>query len=659
MNRFFSFPMFKEQLRRLKMPLLLVSTMSAFILVMMVVLFRIAGYSDTSMGALPSVWPLGLAPFVSIFFLEVLLKDYRTRNGSDYYHALPVKRQSVLISAVLATVCCIVFYMIVPSIIQIVVSFFMGYERYTWDTYFDAFIYGVLVTIYFCGGLLLGHCLTGKRSSHYIVTAVIMFGPRLFFLFIAVVISETMPYLLLNRWELLFDPEKYNLLISYMAGNGATATAVIYTMLLTLVYFVLALFLVDRRPSETAGSPTWTSKMETAVRVILSCALCIPSIISVVFLSAFDRYSHYLYGGDVDLYVIVFFYLLAVIVYFMYEIVQTRKFKASFKHWKGLGWVVLFNVLTIAGILILLNNVRNKRPSADEIASVSIIEVQGDIFDDSGSSYNISQKAFPDKENEKVFESLIYEIPLDSEELRRAVAEELDYSASHPDRSDYGYGYISTVDFQALSLNIALQRGDTYSKMTDDTVNTIIGYRKVGLKIRLVNGQTIYRKLILSAWNLREILDKPEFTRRLGQLDLSKMAEYYKQKIGKADVLLNVNNIWFQDVSDETLTARYIIRMEEPLETLQEDFRSLSNEQKFRLLFECVESSTWEKTYRDQIMTGCLHSNFLNSQLWFSITPELTPSTYALLMDNERVQMMLEIYGGQDQTEGGDADVSD
>lgn len=657
MKRFFNFSVYKEQLRRLKMPAMLVGILTTFILIMIVVFYRVVGYSDLYTGANPTMLPMVFAPFFTVLLMEILIKDYRTRNGSDFYHALPVTRQSVMTSSVLAVLSVIVLYITIPTAIQAIVSYVMGVTRFDWDRFYSGVVFASLISIYFCGGLCLGYCLTGKRSSHMIVSAVIMFGPRLLLFFIALLIMEIMPYLLLNRLSLLFDPVKYNLVFSYMADKGPTTTAVVYTMLITLVYFVLAYILIVRRPSETAGSPTTSPKIETVVRIILSCALCLPSIAAIVFLMALDESSTYIYGGDLDLYVIVFFYLLSIIFYFLYEIIQTKKVKAAFKHWKGFGWVVVFNLLIILGISITFNNVTDKRPNADEIASVSIIEVSKGVFDEEERDYdpypyNWDTPVFLDKKSEKIFEGLIYDIPLTSGRVRTAVSQELDLAISDPDAYRSRRHYISTKDFQNIS-------GNTYA---------LSDRRYVGLKIRLTNGKTIYRCLSLPINTFAEMIEKPEFTQRLDKIDLAKAIRLYEEQIDDGHVEVRLNTVSFSNVYINEGSRKYNKMIEDLIHALQEDVQAMTTEQKAKFIFSSVENirtedDFWKNTYKNKKIEAQLLSWLpCSSSFVFVGSKELTPSFFDAAMENELFQRTLQNWADRyyyfNLSEGGGANVS-
>lgn len=80
---------------------------------------------------------------------------------------------------------------------------------------------------------------------------------------------------------------------------------------------------------------------------------------------------------DAFLYVII--YVPIVLLYFVYELITTRKWKNLLTAVPGLGIVVLLNVGILFGVNLAYNQILSNRPDAYEIESISIY--QGNDYD--------------------------------------------------------------------------------------------------------------------------------------------------------------------------------------------------------------------------------------------------------------------------------------
>ena len=169
MKDYFSLSMYKEQMRNLKLPAIILSFLTAFFLVMVVVANVVTESTNEPDWLFPSVWYLFVSPAVSVFLTGLLLKDLRKRNGCDFYHALPVSRRATMVASILAAMSWTLVYMVVPMIIQLAIGYPMGIRNISFDRFTEAFIFGVIVSIYLNGAWWLAHTLTGTRFSHIAV----------------------------------------------------------------------------------------------------------------------------------------------------------------------------------------------------------------------------------------------------------------------------------------------------------------------------------------------------------------------------------------------------------------------------------------------------------------------------------------------------------
>lgn len=523
-----SISMFKEHMRKLRHPALLLTFMATFGVLMELIVVVFMGYGMDPDWSIPSVWQLYITPVVALILSGILIYDRRTRNGSDFYHSLPVSRRSVLVSAVLAVLCWVVVYMVLPVLLQSILQLVFKVNPLNWDRFMDAFFFGLIVSFYVSGALWLGHALTGTVMSHIAVTILILAGPRALLYVIGLIIEKLMPYLMLSRFDLLFAPQKYNYALSSISENGASVTSAVYTLTLSIIYYALAVWLIKKRPSESAGLPTRASRIETSIRVLLACVLSLPAILGLLMICLSSDGSVFYTDTSHTEYMLlmIIFYSLAVIVYFLYEILQTKNIKDSFKHWKGLVWVVLFNAIIILGVIILHNSVIHTQPDPDEIASVSIVNMREEA--DAHWVDGESRRQCYDDKNQDAYQELIFDIPLTSENVKKAVSEELKKAIDEGNNYTHYNAYFRTQYLQNNNMYRARIEG-TDVLVNDSPYDLFSMSYRTGLKITLKNGKSIYRRLTLPAETFAEVTEKPEFLERIEQIDLVKMLKGYEE----------------------------------------------------------------------------------------------------------------------------------
>ena len=327
-----------------------------------------------------------LAPLLMVMKLFAFMNK---RRSSDFYHAIPHTRKSLFISflagiftwvigiMVVVTLLSTIIYVISPAVIfspRILVFSFLG------------FLAGTLLVI---SGILLAKGLSGTGLSNLAVATIILFYPRLIlmifnnmFMDITKIIHHQDTNLLTNAsyniafsiFELYYSMIWYGLF--YYAINVSMVGSIIYTFVLAFIYLFLAGFLFIKRNSEVAGKGATNRIMQHAIRCMLvfPITLIIPSVILSVRRTTWRSYD------TAGIVAVVF---ISLVVYFVYELIVTKRLINVVKAIPSLGIVVFSNVLFIFLLVAGRNGVWNNVPVADEIAGVRMVT---QIH--SGSSYN-------------------------------------------------------------------------------------------------------------------------------------------------------------------------------------------------------------------------------------------------------------------------------
>ncbi len=315
------------------------------------------------------------------------------RNASDFYHSLPHTRSTIylsLLSAVITWVLLSIIAVIIPSLFSAIV--FSKYISLVYDTFFLFVAFCIASSILVAGAIMVAKGLTGTILNSIILTGVILFVPR----FIMSLLIAGIDYnpVLENTIGNAFTRNDINPVvgfvftvfsIDYMSIDKLViyVPAIVYGFILGLLYMSLGMFLFIIRKSETASQNASNRKMHAVFRIFITTVLCIPYVITIFQeLNIYKDDDFYWFGTVIHLIVVLF-------VYFLYELITTKKLKNLVKSIPGLGIVAAVNIAIYFGISGFYANVISFRPAADEIESVKIIpESYSNYYDNNMDYYN-------------------------------------------------------------------------------------------------------------------------------------------------------------------------------------------------------------------------------------------------------------------------------
>lgn len=261
------------------------------------------------------------APIMTAIAFSVFNK----RSSSDFYHSLPYSRQCIFFSTVSAVYTWIVGICLVCSLSGLILySAFSDLFVVIFDLAGPIILTYLAILVLTTSTTALAMSATGTVFSNVCVTLLLMFLPRFIITVMSSWISDTAGFLTINEIGHSFLSFDINGLFAFVGGiftgnisfyhpNWITA---IYTLCLGLLYTVAALFAFIKRKSETATRSAPTTAIQHIVRILISVAVGILSVI--LFLE-----------GLWAAFVIVS--IVGVIVYFAYELLTTHKWKNCLK----------------------------------------------------------------------------------------------------------------------------------------------------------------------------------------------------------------------------------------------------------------------------------------------------------------------------------------
>lgn len=315
-----------------------------------------------------------LAPLMTLWLFHFLNK----RNSSDFFHAIPHTRLCLFISFFTAIMSWIAITILMNGIVCVLINLLFS-------KYVDIAIYSLILAMLYCfsasmivtSAILIAVSITGTVLSNILLTGMILFIPRLLVYLLYYSPLESIPIIYIKDSPLLLDnninpitglvfealgicPNNYVPLI-----DRIDISSIIYGIILSIIYLCIGAFLFIRRKSETAGKSAPNRKLQAVYRIIITMTYCCCIITPLMI----DNKIHRINNSIFEWFVL---YLVAILIYLMYELITTKKIKSMIRSIPGLGIVAVLNIILIFSTGSLIQKTLNYTPSAEEINSFSI-----------------------------------------------------------------------------------------------------------------------------------------------------------------------------------------------------------------------------------------------------------------------------------------------
>lgn len=308
------------------------------------------------------------------------------RNSSDFYHSLPHTRSTVYISflsAVLTWVLISIAATIIPSLIGTLI--FSDVYALVLDTFFIFMLFCISASVLVMGAITIAKGLSGTLLNSIILTGILLFLPR--FLIALILTSLNYHPVLSGTVGGGFFSDSLNpvtaivfSLMGFVSEISVTeivvsAAPIIYGFVLGIIYIIIGLAFFVVRKSETASQSATSRTMQAFFRILIATALLVPLVTTI-----FDT-KYYYSNQDTYSFGLCVWVVVAIFIYFLYELITTKKLKNLVKAIPGLGIVAVLNIAIYFGIVAAYNNEISFRPAADEINSVTILPKEIDDWE--------------------------------------------------------------------------------------------------------------------------------------------------------------------------------------------------------------------------------------------------------------------------------------
>ncbi len=359
---------------------------------------------------------LVLAPVMSLYLFHFLDR----RDACDFYHAIPQTRGCLYRSFAAALATWLLAVIFVSSLANVVTCQLLGrYLALTFSSVPVVLLNFTAASLLVAAAVLLATSLTGTLFTNMVVALLILFLPRAILLGVSVCLGSSMPYVseahlfpfLDYSWNVVvgtfvgwFDGNFLDVLYRWQSG--------VYTLVLALLYLVAAGVCFGRRGSEAAGQAALSRRLQLVFRLAVSLTICLLPIGMI-----YDCLTGGSSASGSWLFALLVMYLVAVIAYFLYELIATRKLRNLARAVPGLGVLAVLNLVLLFGMFGIYRYTSSQQPSPEEITGVSL-QADGTYWLSSSTNQN-------GQEVQDYFDVLLEEVQLDSPEVRNMVSQRL------------------------------------------------------------------------------------------------------------------------------------------------------------------------------------------------------------------------------------------
>ena len=326
---------------------------------------------------------IGLIFIFIPIMVKVVFSYQNRRNASDLYHALPVKRETMYFSSLVAVLAWSVAIMVIAVILPWLTSAIL--PHYTVDYLGMIQVLGniFVMAILMIGGFALGINLTGNHFTNIAVSLMILFVPRVIIFAIFGMTEGFMPFLTMNSGTSLVN-SSYNLLIGwaisafgYEPGQLHYMASFGYTLVLGLGYIALGALAYKHRRSEMAAQASAFKLVQPITRMIPAYLFGLIGVYFFLYLVFSKKWDEYGYDVEMMFYWGMFsMFILSILSYVIYELITTRRWRKvaqSFKQLPIVGGVTILSALVIwLGVTVSMN----KEVEADKMKYIEVAGIE-------------------------------------------------------------------------------------------------------------------------------------------------------------------------------------------------------------------------------------------------------------------------------------------
>lgn len=312
-----------------------------------------------------------IVPFAMLMLFGFLNK----RNASDFYHGI-VQKRSALCNSFLAAI--FAWFVLVSAVIVLVTTVtstalpMVQLEKYFWTDLLQLCVASIAIAVFWMGVLLLSMSLTGTVLTNVAVAAIILFFPKILYMAVSAVVFDDMPIYPSNYENSIFSG-RYNLVTGFINDifyydniSYGEYKSSLYTGILGIIFIVIGCIAFSKRKSETATLAAPSRRMQAVFRTI-------PAFVATMMPVAYF-FTCTLPNGETmdeeDIFYVIIFYVISLVVYFLYEIITTKKWRNIARIIPGYILVLVMDVLLFGAMFATRESVLSVKPMNSNSVSV-------------------------------------------------------------------------------------------------------------------------------------------------------------------------------------------------------------------------------------------------------------------------------------------------
>lgn len=313
------------------------------------------------------------APVMTLWLFHFMNK----RNSSDFLFAIPQTRMALYCSYT-SSIATWLAILALSGLIGVLIpaAIFSTYIDISYGTLFLFTLSNFLYSIQVMAAILVAVSISGTVFSNIILSGLILFAPRLL-IFMLTGIWKNIPFIYASsdHFSLLNDSINpiSGCVLYLLSGISDTyqlfssAAPMIYSVCLSAIYLLLAAFLFQKRKSETAGKSASSPILQSIYRITVTMIYCVV-VVAAVILSEANRMQDATYRFE-----IIVAYLVAVAIYFLFELLTTKSVQKMWKAAPGLLVVLVLNGVMIFGMHSIIQRAYDFQPTAEEVTGITFL----------------------------------------------------------------------------------------------------------------------------------------------------------------------------------------------------------------------------------------------------------------------------------------------
>ena len=306
------------------------------------------------------------------------------RNACDFYHAVPFTRTCIYLSFFASAIVWCFLIISEGTLISALFLIFHGCSLF-FTQMITMFAISITGCIYMCAVAAFSMTITGTYLTNVCVAIMLVTAPRCFIGVIYRMLAEATPFIVYEKNGILFD-YSYNVVFGvvekFLESDAFNSyyKSILYTLVLSAVFFVSGLALFVKRKSESATKASVNRVLQCVFRIIPAMLISIIPIAGI-----FDAY---VYNRSIDKTEVIVAYAFCVLVYFLYELITTRKFGNLLRALPTFLIVILANLAIIFGLRYTYNKDVSMSFKAENVEYVIVNDVDNLNSENNTKIYN-------------------------------------------------------------------------------------------------------------------------------------------------------------------------------------------------------------------------------------------------------------------------------